>query len=327
MLTHEEMIGIQAEKHDLIRTTTFRSLEEYVLQLVHTCAYVTASRVAKNKKVLDLGCNTGYGTRILFDSAKQIVGVDVSENAVSSAKNEYGHLGITFKQIDGKRLPFDDDTFDVIVSFQVIEHIVDHSKYIGEIQRVLAPNGVVLFTTPNVLLRLDPGMKPWNEFHVREFSFSELKALLDAYFPKVGICGLFANEPLYSIEVNRLSRARESARRTPNDGAFFVHSSFRSHVKRMLPDQVQNEVINVRTKLKNFRRLLTREDYKIREFVNKYGVENFLYREFDLNAALDLLAICCSSKECLEDCKTRLTTKEHSPEMVLAGKSIVYGVD
>lgn len=163
MLTHEEMIGIQAETHDLI-TTTFRSVEEYVLQLVQTYAYVTASRVVKNKKVLDLGCNTGYGTRILFDLAKQIVGVDVSENAISFAKNEYGHLGITFKQIDGKRLPFDDDTFDVIASFQVIEHIVDHSKYIGEIQRVLAPNGVVLFTTPNALLRLDPGMKPWNQF-------------------------------------------------------------------------------------------------------------------------------------------------------------------
>jgi len=310
MLTHEEMIGIQAENHDLIRTTTFRSVEEYVLQLVHTCAYVTASRVAKNKKVLDLGCNTGYGTRILFNSAKQIVGVDVSENAISSAKNEYGHLGITFRQIDGKRLPFDDDTFDVIVSFQVIEHIVDHSKYIGEIQRVLAPNGVVLFTTPNALLRLDPGMKPWNEFHVREFSFSELKALLDAYFPKVGIFGLFANEPLYSIEVNRLSKARENARIRPNDSVSF-YSSFRSKAKRMLPDEVQNEVINVRTKLKDFRRFLTREDDKIIEFVNKYGGDNFLYLENDLNAALDLLAICCSSEERLEDCKTRLTTKEH----------------
>lgn len=310
MLSDEEMISIQAERHDLITTTNFRSVEQYILHLIHTFAYVAASRLAKNKNVLDLGCNTGYGTRILFESAKQIVGVDVSAKALSSAKNEYGHLGIAFKEIDGQQLPFADGAFDVIVSLQVIEHIVDYTKYIAEIQRALSPGGVALFTTPNALLRLDPGMRPWNEFHVREFNHSDLKALLNAYFPEVGILGLFANEPLHSIEVNRLSRARENARRGPNGAASFRYSSLRSHVKKTLPAQVQRGVLNVRTKLKNLRRLFTREDYRIGEFVAKYGVDDFLYRDDDLNAALDLLAICCSSEELLENFKTTLTTRQ-----------------
>jgi len=185
MLSHEEMIGFQAEKHDLIDTHNFQSREEYVLHLIHTFAYVQASRLAENKKILDLGCNTGYGSEILFNSAKKVVGVDFSENAISTANNQYGHLGINFKLIDGKQLPFEDNEFNMIVSCQVIEHIVDYKVYINELKRVLSPNGIVIFTTPNALLRLDPGMKPWNKFHVCEFNHSELDSLLNTFFSEV----------------------------------------------------------------------------------------------------------------------------------------------
>ncbi len=88
MLTHEEMIGLQAEKHGLIGTDEFASKQEYVLHLIHTPAYVSASSLTENKKVLDLGCNTGYGTEILFKSSNNIIGVDVSERAILSAKNK-----------------------------------------------------------------------------------------------------------------------------------------------------------------------------------------------------------------------------------------------
>lgn len=78
MLTHEEMIGIQAEKHGLIDGLNFRTAEQYNLHLIHSFAYVQASILAENKSVLDLGCNTGYGSEILFNNAKRVVGVDVS---------------------------------------------------------------------------------------------------------------------------------------------------------------------------------------------------------------------------------------------------------
>ncbi len=166
MLTHEEMIRLQAEKHNLVDTNAFRSREEFVLHLIHSFAYVQVSGFVNEKKVLDLGCNTGYGTGILAGVAKNVVGVDVSERAISTAKKRYRHPGIAFCLTDGKRLPFENSAFDVIVSCQVIEHTVNDDLYLGELKRVLSPAGMAVFTTPNALLRLDPGMRPWNPFHV-----------------------------------------------------------------------------------------------------------------------------------------------------------------
>ena len=135
--------------------------------------------------VLDLGCNTGYGSEILSRKSQKTIGVDVSENAISISRKQYGQCNIDFHLIDGKKLPFNDNQFDVIISCQVIEHIIDYDIYINEIKRVLSPSGIVFFTTPNAFLRLDPGMKPWNQFHVREFNHSELSSLLNSYFVSV----------------------------------------------------------------------------------------------------------------------------------------------
>ena len=120
MLTHEEMIGLQAEKHDLIDPIDFESREKYVLHLIHSFAYTQAAVLAQDKEVLDLGCNTGYGTEILSRSARKVVGVDVSDGAVAQAKSKYGNQGIEFHCIDGKSLPFEDGRFDLIVSCQVM---------------------------------------------------------------------------------------------------------------------------------------------------------------------------------------------------------------
>ena len=279
MLSHEEMIRFQAENHDLTDIHNFRSQEEYVLHLIHTFAYVQASRLAENKTVLDLGCNTGYGSEILFNSAKKVVGVDVSEKAISIANSQYGHLGVTFQLIDGVQLPFDDNEFDVIVSCQVIEHVVNHDVYIGELKRVLSSSGIVIYTTPNALLRLDPGMKPLSEFHACEFDHSTLESLLSTYFSAVRILGLFAKEPLYSIEKNRLNRGREEARRRRNH--------IRSLIKTILPNSI----------LTGLRRIVSSYSH----ITPIYGMEDFFYSSNDLETALDLLAVCSDDESGLQE--------------------------
>jgi 2-polyprenyl-3-methyl-5-hydroxy-6-metoxy-1,4-benzoquinol methylase len=295
MLSHEEMIGLQAEKHDLIDAHNFRSKEEYVLHLIHTLAYVQASRLGENKTVLDLGCNTGYGSEILFKSAKNVVGVDVSDKAISSANNQYGHLGIRFQQIDGKKLPFEEDEFDMIVCCQVIEHIVDYGVFIGELKRVLSPGGIVIFTTPNALLRIDPGMKPWNIFHVREFAHFELKSLLDAFFAEIQIWGLYAKEPLYSIETNRLNKAREQARRS-KESNLLLHpqNSLKSLLKTILPNSVIIALRKIANSSSNAKLIFDRD------FINQYGIDDFFYSDTGLEAALDLLAICSDGESNLQ---------------------------
>ena len=91
------MIGLQAEKHQLIDGQNFRSREDYVLHLIHTFAYLQVASIAKDKIILDLGCNTGYGTEILFKNAKRVVGVDVSNKAINTAKKNYSKLNIDFQ--------------------------------------------------------------------------------------------------------------------------------------------------------------------------------------------------------------------------------------
>ncbi|MBL7005098.1 MAG: class I SAM-dependent methyltransferase [Gammaproteobacteria bacterium] len=272
------MIGLQAEQHDLIDAHNFESINEYVLHLIHTYAYFQSSQISENKTVLDLGCNTGYGTEILSRSAKKITGVDVSEQAILKAKERYNHPTLEFQQIDGKHLPFEDNQFDLIVSFQVIEHIVDHYLYINELKRVLSPGGIVIFTTPNAYLRLDPGMKPWNNFHVREFNHAELENLLMTYFPVVKVIGLNANEPLYSIEASRLDRARQYAR---NKNSLLK----RAFVKA--------------TSILNNPLYLTPAAQK--KFISKHGLSDLFYGINDLEKALDLLAICTDDGNLLNE--------------------------
>lgn len=312
MLTHEEMIGLQAEKHGLIGTDEFASKQEYVLHLIHTPAYVSASSLTENKKVLDLGCNTGYGTEILFKSSNNIIGVDVSERAILSAKNKYSHLGINFQLIDGVQLPFNDNEFDVIVSFQVIEHIVDYEKYMNELKRVLKPQGIVIFTTPNALLRLDPGMKPWNKFHVREFNHSELKSLLKTFFPQVSILGLFAREPLYSIELNRVKQARNYAREKQEQIAHSSSISLRTRVKRIIPKFILSAVRGIQRFPRNVfkpKNSKSKVDVKLVKFINKYSVQDLFYRIDNLESALDLLAICANEEEGFKEYQLKLTSK------------------
>jgi 2-polyprenyl-3-methyl-5-hydroxy-6-metoxy-1,4-benzoquinol methylase len=286
MLSSKEMIDLQAKEHALVNPDTFQTKEEYALHLVGKSAYNQATRLANNKTVLDFGCNTGFGTEMISSTAKKIVGVDISERALGIAKNRYIHPNIEFAQIDGVTLPFNDQEFDLVVSFQVIEHIIDYSNYLGPIKRVLKPDGFVLFSTPNAEIRLDPGMKPWNKFHVREFIHLELDTLLREYFPCVKVMGLEANEPIRSIEYNRLQKTRETARKNQNN-------VFRRLIKTVLPEGLQ-------TQLKKLVKpeLLPRTE--MARFINSYDVDQIYYRPDHLETALDYLAICSVNENTLE---------------------------
>jgi len=285
-LSHEEMIRFQVEKHNLIDPFKFSSIEEYVLHLIHKKAYTSAARLFENKRVLDLGCNTGYGTAILSKTVKQLVGVDVSGKAIETANRLYGGVGIKFLVIDGKTLPFNDESFDVVVCCQVIEHIVDYKKFIYEIKRVLSANGIVFLTTPNAQIRLYPGMKPWNSLHVKEYNYHEFKTTLDPVFNSINILGLFANEPLYSIEINRVARIRN------RHNGFSIYNI----LKKMLPGKGKNLLNIVRSLLVP----------KYNGELIKYGVDSFFYKQNDLESALDLLAICSDNEKVVESLKYKI---------------------
>jgi 2-polyprenyl-3-methyl-5-hydroxy-6-metoxy-1,4-benzoquinol methylase len=290
-MTNEEMIGLQAEKHFLIKTADFLSIEEYVLHLMHTAAYIQASRLTANLRVLDFGCNTGYGTALLSQLTQKVVGVDVSKKAINAAKRSYGKLGIDFLRINGKRLPYADESFNAVVCLQVIEHVMDIPAFIIELKRMVPSAGMILFSTPNARLRLDPGMKPWNEFHVQEFNHTELKSLLENYFRNVDIFGLTAPETLYAIEVNRVARARENARATQSMPVAPLRVATPTRIKgRLLRDAASI--------LRRLKALLSppAKTCPISSSI-PYTSDDFSYRRDGLDSALDFLAVCCDDDE------------------------------
>lgn len=280
-------VQFQAEHHDLVATTGFRTVEEYCLYLIHLKAYQEAASLADGKVVLDLGCNNGYGTDLLRARSRQVIGVDVSRRALQEAQLRYGTEALPFVLVDGTHLPLAEARFDLVVSFQVIEHINDYDAYLSEIKRVLAPGGVALFATPNARLRLDPDMVPWNPFHVHEFSADELRDLLAGYFPKVRVRGLFGGEALYAIEYRRVTRARDAARVAAALRAT-RRFALRTKIKNFVPAVVLKQLRRARSALRGRAEAPTLTT----DFAQTYSTADLFYRDSSLETALDLLAVC-----------------------------------
>ena len=149
----------------------------------HFRRYEFASKRLKGLYVLDIGCGSGYGCKILAKSAKQVVGVDISNTAINTAISSYGKDNIDFYQSDACTLIFPNDFFDCVVSFEMIEHLTrrDAQKFLEEAKRVLKPNGKVIISTPekrNVSL----SGKSVNPYHKCEYSLQDFKNLVGDFF-------------------------------------------------------------------------------------------------------------------------------------------------
>ncbi|MDH3671879.1 MAG: class I SAM-dependent methyltransferase [Gammaproteobacteria bacterium] len=301
MLSHDDMLKLQAEHHDLVTIESFRSEKQYVLHLMHQKPYEIAGEIARNKRALDFGCNIGYGSAILNKTSQSVTAVDVSPQAIAAAKARYGASGIQFRVIDGHGLALEGERFDVISSFQVIEHIVDVGSYMRQLRRLLTADGLVVLTTPNAVLRVYPGMRPWNRFHVREYTAAELETLMKQSFKYVEIYGLFADEPLYSIERNRVTRRRERGRIKQEKERKFAYRS----IRKLKPLQK----ILLLDKLKAARKSRRKQSVVDPAFVERYSTSNFRYLADDLDNALDLLAICSESADRLAYACKQLTPR------------------
>jgi len=110
----------------------------------HVARYRFACQYCRNKVVLDVGCGAAYGTEMLRKEgqAKLVVGLDIN------LKQAINTFGLTLVHGDALELPFKDESFDVVTVFEVIEHLDDPQKALGEVRRVLKPGGIALISTP-----------------------------------------------------------------------------------------------------------------------------------------------------------------------------------
>jgi 2-polyprenyl-3-methyl-5-hydroxy-6-metoxy-1,4-benzoquinol methylase len=142
------------------------------------------------KKVLDTGCGLGYGASYMAPHTFNITGIDYDKEVIERNKNEYSNVtNLDFIQGAIPPLPFRDSTFDVVTSYQFIEHIHHRKEFIKECLRVLKPGGKVLITTPNNKRSLAR-----NPFHVHEYTFDEMKSEVSLFTKKFELLGLNAND-------------------------------------------------------------------------------------------------------------------------------------
>ncbi|MBI4240701.1 MAG: class I SAM-dependent methyltransferase [Candidatus Rokubacteria bacterium] len=146
--------------------------------------YAVARQYARGKVVLDIGSGDGCAAFLLAEESKEVIGVEVAREAVELARQRYQRPNLRFQQMSGTQLGFPDNTFDLITSFQVIEHVPEVEVFVDEMIRVLKPDGRLLVTTPNRLTSIGE-----NPYHVQEYSPDEFRTLFDGRFGEVTILG------------------------------------------------------------------------------------------------------------------------------------------
>lgn len=180
----------------------------------HWHRYLMARDYVAGKRVLDVASGEGYGSHLLSSVAAHVVGVDISVEAVAHANSRYGGERLRYVAASCTQVPEPDASFDIIVSFETIEHITGHEAFLREVVRLLAAEGMFIISSPNRPEYSDKtGYK--NEFHVKELDRAELRLLLDPYFPAQA---WFAQRAAFHSMVWPLDVAASSATALTADG-------------------------------------------------------------------------------------------------------------
>lgn len=154
----------------------------------HVARYFFAARMARDRRVLDAGCGAGYGSSELAREAREVLGIDVAQEAIEYAQGHFQNPRIRFERASCLEIPASAGYFDLVVAFEIIEHLHDWRTFLNEVRRVLSPQGQFLVSTPNqryyAEARAETGPNP---FHEHEFGFAEFRHELAAVFPRVAL--------------------------------------------------------------------------------------------------------------------------------------------
>ena len=146
----------------------------------HVYRYAFACRFVKGKRVLDIACGEGYGTVALQKAgAAHVIGVDISEAVCLHARSKYG---LDARLGRAEQIPLADESVDVIVSFETIEHVPDISRFLDECVRILVPGGRLIISTPNKAIYNSVRGGTQNPYHCSEMTPEEFASALSSRF-------------------------------------------------------------------------------------------------------------------------------------------------
>ncbi|KYG74813.1 methyltransferase family protein [Roseivirga ehrenbergii] len=157
--------------------------EYYTYEHLHR--YYFAMDFIQNKCVLDVASGEGYGVSLMANLAQHVIGVDIEKEAITHAQNTYQKENIVFVEGDIRSLPFENGSFDIITCFETIEHITEHDQAMGELKRVLRPNGALLISTPDSDSTHELASRGRNPFHPLELNKKQFASLLNNHFENV----------------------------------------------------------------------------------------------------------------------------------------------
>jgi ubiquinone/menaquinone biosynthesis C-methylase UbiE/glycosyltransferase involved in cell wall biosynthesis len=162
------------------------SAVEGQIEFEHYHRYCLARDLCDGRDVLDVASGEGYGAALLASVSHSVTGVEIDPGVVAHAEVSYRAANLRFLQGDALALPLSDASVDVVVSFETLEHVADHARFIGEVRRVLRPGGLFVVSTPDRAVYSAHGSDP-NPYHVLELTDPEFRSLLHAHFSHVAV--------------------------------------------------------------------------------------------------------------------------------------------
>lgn len=219
-------------------------VEDAALHYEHLHRYFFASAYVASKDVLDMASGEGYGSSILAQEARSVLGVDNDPAAVLHAARRYGDERTSFLTASILDVGLADRSFDAIVCFEAVEHVGDHERLLSEIDRLLRPGGLLFLSTPNREVYAEEN-EAENPFHVKELNLGELEGLLESRFSHVAVYGqhvvpgsyLFVGgAPPASAEVELIERAEVGFRRLDRNAStmrYFVAVASKEPLPRL----------------------------------------------------------------------------------------------
>jgi SAM-dependent methyltransferase len=160
--------------------------------------YVAIRKVIVERRVLDVGCSLGYGSWLMAGhGAATVTGLDMDKERLKVAEPLCRGLpNCRILCLDAQHLIFENGAFDLATCFEVIEHVPAPQELLGEIRRVLKPEGILLMSTPNRNLRLFSFQKPTNAEHLREYAEKDFRGELSHHFSSIRMLGIYGREDL-----------------------------------------------------------------------------------------------------------------------------------
>jgi 2-polyprenyl-3-methyl-5-hydroxy-6-metoxy-1,4-benzoquinol methylase len=141
----------------------------------------------RERRVLDIACGVGFGAHRLSQEGHTVVGADIDTSVLSVARERFAHVsGLSFEEVDGEEMPYETASFDVVATFETLEHVRSPERYLAEVRRVLRPGGELFLSVPQNRW----GHIPLNPQHEREYTVPALTELLRLHFANVDVQGI-----------------------------------------------------------------------------------------------------------------------------------------